>query len=77
MPRQLIDRDLLIWEAYPTSGRFGFPDGSRILFNCISDPDRRARFVQLESDGAEAARRLDGKSVEELRALFDHSTELR
>ncbi len=77
MSRQLTDEDLLVWEAYSTSGPFGFADGSRILFNCLSDPGRRARFVQFEGDSADSERSLGQKSTGELYALFQQSTELR
>lgn len=77
MSRQLTDADLLIWEAYPSSGPFGFPEGSRILFNCLSDQGRRARYVQLDEDTADAERRVGESSEVELRALFERSSELR
>lgn len=53
MSRTIQDEDLQIWEAYASSGDFGFPRHSRMVFHCLSDRTRKARYAERE--GAKAA----------------------
>lgn len=57
MSRIFTDENLLTWETYPSGGRWGLPDQPKIVFHCLSDPHRAARFVthQGQSDDAELA----------------------
>lgn len=77
MSRQLIDPNLLTWEAYPSSGPFGFPEKPKVVFNCLSDPDLRARVVSVDGDSADAERRLQEMTTGDLQALFERTSELR
>lgn len=54
MSRTFLDEDLLSWEAYASGGEFGLPDHPKIVFHCLSDPDRRARYVIHDGDNADA-----------------------
>lgn len=75
MSRVFVDDDLLTWEAYASGGDFGLARHPRIIFNCLSDPHRRPRFVVHEGDEAdaeEAVHRADeGRLKEMLRASGD------
>lgn len=53
MTRTIQDQDLNLWEAYANSGDFGSAEQARIVFQCLTDPARRARV--LPRDAARAA----------------------
>ena len=54
MTRTIQGPNLELWEAYASSGDFGFPDHARILFHCLSDRTLKARFIEREGDKADA-----------------------
>jgi hypothetical protein len=77
MSRTFTDSDLLVWEVYPSSGPFGLPERPKIVFNCLTDPDSRARYVVLgEADEASAEELVATSGVGRLRALLEESREL-
>lgn len=76
MSRLFTDDSLLTWEAYPSGGPFGLPDSPKIVFNCLSDPDRRARFVEHPGDDADAQRVVQEVSDAELKRMLEGAAEL-
>jgi len=54
MTRTIVDRDLLIWEVFATGGNHGLPEDPKIVFQCVSDPSRRPRYVRRGGDSAGA-----------------------
>ena len=76
MSRLFTDDSLLTWEAYPSGGAFGLPDSPKIVFHCLSDPERRARWVQHSGDDADAQRAVREASDRELNRLLTVSYEL-
>ncbi len=76
MTRTIQDHDLLLWEAYATAGAFGFPDHSKIVFHCLSNPGRRARVLEREGDKSDVEEELVRLSETELVALFERTDEL-
>lgn len=76
MSRTIVDDDLLVWEAYPSGGKYGRPDRPYLVFTCVSDPNRRPRLVALDGDEADAEAAVERASDEELRALFRRSAPL-
>lgn len=56
MSRTILDEDLMEWEVYAETGPFGYPDASHVVFHCTTDLARRARYVEIEGDKAEAER---------------------
>lgn len=71
MSRRLVDDDLLTWEAYATSGDFGFADrDSRIVFHCLTDPGRRARSVRFAGPQVDAERTVKDSDDAGLMALL-------
>jgi hypothetical protein len=76
MSRIFTDRDLLTWEAYASTGAFGLPDRPKVVFNCLSHQDRRARYVVSEGDRSEAEGALGEMSDDGLRELLAQSREL-
>lgn len=76
MSRLLIDRELMTWEAFASGGPFGYPTSPKIVFYCLSDPDRRGRFVSYEGDNADAERAVHTLSDQELVSLLEQAQEL-
>ena len=77
MTRTIQDADLLLWEAYATSGDFGFPDHSKMMFHCLTDPGRRARYTEREGDKSDVEQEIATLSDEELLSILDRTEELK
>ena len=73
MSRTFLDSDLLSWEAYASTGRYGLPDRPKIVFNCLTLPDVRARYVIFQGDQAGAEEAVSEMPEERLRELFQSS----
>jgi hypothetical protein len=58
MTRTIQDRDLQLWEAYASAGGTGTPERSRIVFQCLSDPGRRARALLRDAANGEVEREI-------------------
>ncbi|MBV9772620.1 MAG: hypothetical protein JO040_01635 [Gemmatimonadetes bacterium] len=76
MSRVFVDDDLLTWEAYASGGKFGGAERPKIIFHCLSDAQRRARFVTHESDEADAEELVHEVPEERLKAMLADSREL-
>ncbi len=76
MSRQFTDNDLLIWESYPTGGVYGLPERPRIIFNCLSDPTNRPRYVNFAGDEADAEGVIERAPVGQLQEMLRESHEL-
>jgi hypothetical protein len=76
MSRLFTDPDLLTWEAYPSAGDWGLPERPKIVFHCVSDPHRRARFVTHEGDNASAEGKVHSMDEARLLELLASSEEL-
>ncbi len=76
MSRVFTDRDLLTWETYLSGGRFGLPDRPKIIFNCLSEQDRRARYIVFGGDEADAEEAVGEMPDDRLRELLATSREL-
>jgi hypothetical protein len=76
MTRTIQDEDLLLWEAYATAGDFGFPDRARLVFHCLTDPSRRARYVEREGDKSDVENEVGTLSDGALLSLLGEAREL-
>jgi hypothetical protein len=76
MSRIFSDADLLTWEVYSSAGPFGLPEQAKIVFHCLSDPHRRARFVDHQGDSASAEQALFDLREDGLRNLLAGANEL-
>ena len=54
MARTILDSDLRKWEAFASTGRFGFADAAQVVFQCVSDPWERPRAYTVAGDKAAA-----------------------
>jgi hypothetical protein len=76
MSKTFSDKNLLIWEAYPSCGDFSFPDDPQIVFNCLSNRMLRPRVIKHHGDEANAEAFVQQASSQDLLKLFEKSREL-
>lgn len=77
MRRTFMDDQFDEWEAYVSGGQPGGAHAARFMFNCISTPTRRPRFVvHASGDPAEAERELFNMDDAGVTELFKSSEEL-
>lgn len=74
--RIITDPDFLSWEVYPSGGKFGLPERPKVVFNCLTDPSRRGRYVHHEGDSVSAEQAVQDASDAELQTLLASSREL-
>ena len=77
MTRTIQDANLEIWEAYASAGDHGYPERARIVFQSLSDRQRRARTVQRERDKAQVEHEISSLSEAELARLLEQAEEVR
>lgn len=77
MARQFIDKNLVLWQVHSSTGRFGLPEGGRLVFLCISDREQPPRSVPFNGDLLEAEAAMMELTDEELRELLERATEMR
>lgn len=77
MSRRLLDDGLRTWEVYATAGAFGMPDHARVVFHCLTEPDRRALWTEREGDRQAVEAWLEGASDADLAEVMAAAEELR
>jgi hypothetical protein len=73
MSRTFTDDNFLTWEAYTSGGDFGLPDQPHIIFNCLTEPGARPRYVVHDGDEADAGEFVQDAGDAELKALLGKS----
>jgi len=76
MSRVFVDDDLLSWEVFASGGPFGLPERPKIVFHCLTEPNRRAQFVVHEGDQADAEQAVYELPDDGLRELLARSRPL-
>jgi hypothetical protein len=76
MTRTIQDQDLHIWEAYASSGDSGSPRNSKMVFHCLSDRTRKARFVEREGAKAGVEKDIATLSDGDLAEILEGAREL-
>lgn len=76
MSRVIQDDNLLLWEAYVSGSRRGFPEDPIIIFRCVSDRALRSRSIQLDGDVADAERVLVTATDEQVGVWFRSAEEI-
>lgn len=77
MSRKFQDENFLVWEAYPSAGRFGFSEHPFVIFHCLTDRKIRPRSLRLGHDNAEAERAVVQASPRQLTEWLASSEEIR
>ena len=70
MARTILDGDLKSWEAFASTGRYGFAPRSRVVFYCTTDPGERPRAYAVEGDKSDVEALLATAPPEKLRELL-------
>lgn len=70
MARTFQDENFLVWEAFASTGAFGYAEAPQLVFNCLSNKTIRPRYVQLQGWEPEAQRQVQSVSDDELLKLF-------
>lgn len=76
MTRTILDDDLRRWEVFATTGRYGFPDPSRVIFRCVSDRSLRSRAVTIDGDKSDAEQTVADSDDAELSAMLERAAEI-
>lgn len=77
MSRTIQDQDLQLWEVYANSGEFGSADRAKMVFQCLTEPSRRARVLHREAKKSEVEQELSRLSDTELADLLSGAEEVR
>lgn len=73
MSRTFQDRNFVVWEVYPSSGRFGAAAHPHLVFNCLTNTHERPRWLPASEHEANAERQVEQASNDELIALLEQS----
>lgn len=76
MSRIFVDDDLMSWEVFASAGPFGLPEQPKIVFHCLSEPNRRAQYVVHDGDQAGAEQTVYDLADDGLRELLARSRPL-
>ena len=76
MSHTFTDENLLTWEAFASGGDYGLALRPRIVFNCLSDPTVRPRYVERPGDEADAEEEVIDYDEHQLRDLLRQSQPL-
>ncbi len=76
MTRTILDDALRRWEAFATTGPYGFSDPSRVIFRCLSDPSLRSRAVTIEGDKSDAEQAVADGDDATLSEMLERATEI-
>ncbi len=76
MARRFQDGNFLHWEAYASTGPFGYPERPHIVFNCLTDKTIRPRYMERPGEEPELARWVEAAPDTELRDLLEHARAL-
>ena len=76
MSRVFTDAGLVTWEAFATGGKYGLPVRPKVVFRCLTEQNRPARYVIVPGDEADAEEAVHGMTDEKLRALLLGAREL-
>lgn len=76
MSRTFQDHNFLTWDAFASTGKQGFTNDPHIVFNCMTVPASRPRWVKVSGDEGSAQGMLMNASHEDVLAMFERSEEL-
>jgi hypothetical protein len=76
MARTILDAGLRSWEAFASTGPYGYADHCRVVFHCTSDPAERPRAVAIPGDKSDAETLVATTPAEGLRELLESAEPL-
>jgi hypothetical protein len=66
MPKTVLDDQLRVWEAFASTGPYGYADRAVIVFHCTADARERPRAFALPGDKSDAETKVATASRQEL-----------
>ena len=66
MAKTVVDHGLKSWEAFASTGPYGYADHSVVVFNCTSDSGERPRAFAVAGDKSDAESKVATASRNEL-----------
>jgi len=66
MTKNVVDDDLQSWEAFASTGPYGYSDRSVVVFRCTTDSGERPRAFAVEGDKSDAETRVETASRTDL-----------
>jgi hypothetical protein len=76
MTRTFQDRNFLVWEVFPSGGRHGYSRNPHLIFNCLTQPNLRPRWIAGGGDEAEARRVIAEATNARLLELLEEAAEI-
>ena len=71
MAKTVFDRDLRSWEAFASTGPYGFATQARVVFYCRSDDRQRPRALSIGGDKSDAEARVANARRDELLEMLE------
>jgi hypothetical protein len=71
MSRTIVDAGLRSWEAFASTGRYGFAPHARLVFHCTTDPAERPRAYEIEGDKSDVEALVATAPDAQLRELLE------
>jgi hypothetical protein len=76
MARTILDAGLRSWEAFASTGPYGYADHSRVVFACTTDPTERPRSCPVEGDKSDVEALIAAGTAAELLGLLERAEPL-
>ena len=76
MARTIVDAGLKSWEAFASTGPYGYADHSCVVFHCTTDPTERPRSVAIPGDKSDAEALVATSPPAGLRELLESAEPL-
>jgi hypothetical protein len=71
MTRTIQDQGLRLWEVYANPGDFGSADRAIMVFQCLTEPGKRARVLRRETPRSAVEQQIVTFGDDELLALLE------
>lgn len=76
MSQTFTDDELMTWEAFATAGQYGLATRPKLVFHCLSDRGKRARYLLIDGNEATAEEVVHASGGDRLRKLLGEAREL-
>lgn len=70
MARTIVDANLKSWEAFASTGPYGYAPHSRVIFRCTTDASERPREYRVQGDKSDVESLVATAPQETLRVLL-------
>ncbi len=70
MARTVQDDELRDWEAFASTGPYGYAERASVVFRCLTDAAQRPRTYAMQGDKSDAEAWVARASRDELREML-------